>query len=220
MLLYLILQKKDILEHLNTRNKPVDVIYNGSEVFRLDNFDEPSYRPKGNFLFSIGTVIPKNNFHVLPGLLQNNNFELIIAGRIDQEYGDKIMDEAKYFKVEDRVKLIGTISYQDKFWYFKNSSAFLFPSLAEGYGLPPLEAMSFGKPVFLSSLTSLPEIGGSAAYYFENFDIDHMRQVFNEGMTDYKVNDRSEEIKKHASFFSWDRCADEYYNLYQKILAK
>lgn len=96
----------------------------------------------------------------------------------------------------------------------------MFPSLAEGFGIPVIEAMNFGKPVFLSSLTSLPEIGGQAAYYFENFDIDHMREVFDAGMDDYVENNRLETIKQHASFFSWDRCADEYYKIYRKLLTK
>lgn len=107
--------KRDILENLNTQDKPIDVIYNGSDVFCFEDFEDPLYKPKGNFLFSIGTVDPKKNFHVLSGLLQDNDFELIIAGRINPEYQNKIMEVAKSFNVEERVKIIGTISYPDKF---------------------------------------------------------------------------------------------------------
>lgn len=210
--------KNDVLENLKTNGKPFDVIHNGCNVLEFEGFDNPLYRPERNFLFSIGTVIPKKNFHVLPGLLQGNDLELIIAGKQGRRYDEKIMEEARRYNVEDRVKVLGTISYKDKYWYFKNCKAFMFPSLAEGFGIPVIEAMHFGKPVFLSTLTSLPEIGGKYAYYFEDFDIEHMRQVFEEGMADYTMNDRTAEIKKHASFFTWDRCAGEYYDIYKKLL--
>jgi len=62
------------------------------------------------------------------------------------------------------VSLLGTISESDKIFYYKNCLAFAFPSLREGFGFPVLEAMTFGKPVFLSNKTSLPEIGGSHAF--------------------------------------------------------
>ncbi|WP_108822094.1 glycosyltransferase family 1 protein [Dysgonomonas sp. Marseille-P4361] len=212
--------KKDILENLSVGDKPIDVIYNGCQILDFENFDNPSYKPTKKFLFSIGTVIPKKNFHVLPGLLVGKDFELIIAGKTNKDYKEKILDIAKSFNVEDRVKIVGTIPYRDKCWYFKNCTAFMFPSLAEGFGIPVIEAMYFGKPVFLSSLTSLPEVGGKYAYFFDNFDIDHMRQIFKGGMSDYTANDRYAAIKEHASFFSWDRCADDYYNVYKKVLGK
>lgn len=212
--------KKDIVENLSVVDKPIDVIYNGCQVLDIADFDTPSYKPSKKFLFSIGTVIPKKNFHVLPGLLVDNDYELIVAGKNDKNYVDKILEIAKSFNVQDRVKIVGTVSYQDKCWYLKNCTAFMFPSLAEGFGIPVIEAMYFGKPAFLSSLTSLPEVGGKYAYFFENFDIDHMRQIFKDGMNDYIVNDRVEAIKEHASFFSWDRCAGDYYNVYKKVLGK
>ena len=53
--------------------------------------------------------------------------------------------------------------------FLRGASVSIYPSAAEGFGIPAIEAMLFGKPVFLSSLTSLPEIGGKVAYYFNNF---------------------------------------------------
>jgi glycosyltransferase involved in cell wall biosynthesis len=64
-----------------------------------------------------------------------------------------------------------------KAWLLANCEAFLFPSLAEGFGLPPLEAMHFGTPVFLSDRTSLPEVGGTQAGYFREFSASAMRKA-------------------------------------------
>lgn len=209
--------KQDVLDHLEIGNKPFDVIYNGCNVLEFDTYDTPIYKPKKDFLFSIGTVLPKKNFHVLPRILVGNDYELIIAGRSDENYQNKIIKEAKQFNVEDRVKLIGSVSYEDKYWYLKNCLAFMFPSIAEGFGIPVIEAMHFGKPTFLSTHTSLPEVGGKFAYYFQNFEPEYMQQLFRDSLEDYSQNDRIKDIKEHASYFRWDRCADEYYKIYQKL---
>ena len=72
--------------------------------------------------------------------------------------------------LEERIILPGEISDMDKYWLYKNCEAFVFPSMYEGFGLPVIEAMNFGKPVFLSTFSSLPEVGGKYALYWENFD--------------------------------------------------
>lgn len=204
-------------KHLDFGKTPVSVIYNGSEVSEFPGFDTPVYKPANPFLFSIGLVQPRKNFHVLPALLVGNNYELVIAGLNHFEYTKKIIEEAKRWNVEDRVKLIGAIDEKNKYWYYKNCEAFMFPSLAEGFGIPPLEAMHFGKPVFLSTCMSLPEIGGDAAYYFNDFDPLTMRSVFEKGMADYQYNNREAAIHEQASLFSWDKCAQQYLDVYRSL---
>jgi glycosyltransferase involved in cell wall biosynthesis len=209
--------KNDILNHLNIGNKPVSVIYNGCNVLKFPDYDTPAYRPAVPFLFSIGTVVPKKNFHVLPCLLKNNDYELIVAGK-GNEYAQIIVEEAKKFGVENRVKLTGAITVEDKYWYLKNCTAFLFPSLAEGFGIPPVEAMYFGKPTFLSTKTSLPEIGGQHAYYFDDFEPENMRAVFEAGMAHYAQTNPASSIMRHAAQFNWVKSANEYWDVYKSVL--
>jgi glycosyltransferase involved in cell wall biosynthesis len=210
--------QNDILNHLHTGDKPISVIYNGYHVSTFPEYNSPVYRPKRPFLFSIGTVNPKKNFHVLPCLLKNNDYELILAGTADDSYAEKIAGEAKKHNVENRVKLIGAVNAEDKYWYLKNCKAFLFPSLAEGFGIPPIEAMHFGKPVFLSTKTSLPEIGGQYAYYFDDFDADNMRNIFDAGMNHYTQTNPESLIIRHASQFNWIKSAEAYVNVYKSVL--
>lgn len=209
--------KNDVLNHLKTGNKPVSVIYNGCNVQEFPDYAHPIYCPAVPFLFSIGTVLPKKNFHVLPCLLKNNDYELIIAGKGNDGYIQKIMEEAKRHNVENRVKLTGAIKNEDKYWYLKNCSAFLFPSLAEGFGIPPIEAMHFGKPVFLSTKTSLPEIGGQYAYYFNDFDPENMREVFETGMNHYVQTNSESLIIRHANQFNWEKSAKTYWEIYKSV---
>ena len=102
----------------------------------------------------------------------------------------------------------------------KNCTAFLFPSIREGFGLPPIEAMSFGKPTFLSDRTSLPEIGGSESNYWTNFDPEYMKTVLFAGLEEHENNKPEKEnlIKKRAASFNWEASAAEYFNIYKKIL--
>ncbi len=86
--------------------------------------------------------------------------------------------------------------------------------------MPVIEAMSLGKPVFLSRLTSLPEVGGTEAFYFDDFSAQNMRKTFEEGMANYLKNpEKAERIKEWAKQFTWENAAAEYLNLYRQVLA-
>jgi len=205
------------MQYLQLADKPRSVIHNGSTVKEFVGFDAPGYKPVKPFLFSIGLVQPRKNFHVLPPLLKGNDYELIIAGLNHFDYKNEVEKEIKKWGVGDRVKLVGAITEEEKYWYYKNCAAFLFPSFAEGFGLPVLEAMHFGKPVFLSTHTCLPEIGGDVAYYFDSFEPESMQQTFEKGMVNYQQHTPIEKIKQRAALFSWDLAAAEYLHIYSTV---
>ena len=210
--------KQQVLDNIHVENKEIVTIYNGVSVNEFPDFNSPKFLPKKPFLFTLGTVLPKKNFHVLPCLLQHNDFDLIIAGNLSRpEYIEKIKQEAKLFGVENRVHIIGSINEKEKYWYYKNCEAFVFPSLAEGFGIPAIEAMLFGKPVFLSSLTSLPEIGGKVAYYFNNFSVENMQAVLDNGLTHYKNLTDTKTIIAHAQQFTWEKAAQAYQKIYLSL---
>lgn len=210
--------KTDLLKHTNIGGKRIDVIYNGCNEYD-GPITEPEIKPSRDFIFSISTVLPKKNFHVLPCLLVNNNYELIIAGN-KSDYENVIMEEACRYGVENRVHIIGAVEESVKHWYMKNCRAFVFPSIAEGFGLPVIEAMAYGKPVFLSQHTCLPEIGGNYAYYFnKNFDRKAMQLEFMHGLEDYDNGGKKpEEIMNYAKSFSWERAAKEYWKIYNEMM--
>lgn len=205
-------------KYMNIENKPYEIIYNGTNITGNGTI-EPVYIPRRPYLFSIGQLHSRKNFHVLPALLVGNDYELIIAGMKNFSYVEKIVEEAKRQGVEDRVKLVGPVSDEEKNWYYQHCHAFVFPSKAEGFGLPVLEAMHFGKPVFISDGTSLPEIGGNAAYYFNDFLPEAMRSVFENGMNEFINNPvKTVEIKEQAAKFSWEKAVQEYFAVYRKLL--
>src|SRR5690606_37805666 len=109
----------------------------------------------------------------------------IISGNNQKEYGYEISKYITENSLQDKVILTGKVSDEAKQYYLENCTAFLFPSIREGFGLPPIEAMKFDKPVFLSNLTSLPEIGGDAAFYWDNFDPYYMKTFLFSKLNDF-----------------------------------
>lgn len=210
--------KEDVLRHCEVGNRAVHVIHNGSHQVHPPKLGSASYRPSRPFLFGMGYVNTKKNYHVLLSLLKNEGMELLIAGRLDEPaYIERIKQIAVQMGVSDRLHILGPVSEGEKAWYFQHCLAFVHPSLAEGFGAPVVEVMQFGKPLFLSSLTSLPEIGGDAAFYFSSFNEEHMQQVFYDGMIKYDKEMMAHRIKKRGMEFDWKEKAKEYLTVYQSL---
>jgi glycosyltransferase involved in cell wall biosynthesis len=205
-----------VREHLRLDGKPTRVVYNGNSLRAFPGAARPAFAPSRPFLFTIGIVSPKKNFHVLvPFLRALGDRALVIAGSRASPYAESILRLAQENGVADRVILPGNVTDEERYWLFANAEAFVFPSLAEGFGLPVVEAMSLGKPVFLSNRTSLPETGGAEAFYWDTFDPEAMKDVFERGMRASRADAGKEgRSRAWAARFSWERAARAYLDLY------
>jgi glycosyltransferase involved in cell wall biosynthesis len=130
---------------------------------------------------------------------------------------EKIKQEANELGVLDRVIFAGAVSEADKMALYVHCEAFVFPSLAEGFGLPVVEAMHLGKAVFLSQFTSLPEVGGPEAYYFTDFEGASMRDTLSNGLKDYQEHDKKQAIQEWSKRFDWSVAAASYVDVYTKL---
>jgi glycosyltransferase involved in cell wall biosynthesis len=215
--------KSQVLEHLDVACKPLYRIYNGIGVESFPGAEKPGFLTNENFFFTIGIITAKKNFHVLLPLLNKfPDHDLVIAGERDSAYAKEILDKVHALKLTNRVHLPGKISDQDRYWLYSRCRAFLFPSLAEGFGMPVIESMLLGKPVFTSTFASLPEIGGQHAFYWENFDPDHMAEVMQKGLADYdrQPDEFSASMRNYAQKFSWNQCIDNYLSMYREVIKR
>lgn len=179
-----------------------------------------------DFLFTLGGL-KRKNIHSLLGMLEKNNqfdlvrdLTLVVAGGVKDKYKKELLVEAKQRGVQHKVIFLGSIPEKSKYELMQACRAFVFPSLQEGFGLPVIEALHFGKPVFCSNKTSLPEVGGEMVYYWEQFEADYMSNILLQGLQD---NDGSCEEKvamrkQYASRFDWNNNAREYLDYYLQIL--
>jgi L-malate glycosyltransferase len=207
-------------ENLNLGCKPCKVIYNGVEIDTRLGMNKPAFLPDGPFLFTIGMVLKKKNFHVLIDFLEHlPEYKLIIAGDKNNAYAHQLENTICQKKLADKILMPGIISEEDKVFLFRNCEAFLFPSLIEGFGLPVIEAMRFGKPVFCSRRSSLPEIGGENAFYWDSYDPAEMKKVFVYGMEYYRLNqpEVSEKNKIHSARFTWEKSIRQYLDVYSEV---
>ncbi|RYC70127.1 glycosyltransferase family 4 protein [Spirosoma sordidisoli] len=212
--------RNDVLTHCDVGNRAVHVIYNGTNGLTKPVLEEKSYRPAVPFLFNIGAIARKKNQHqILPLLQSNPSMELVLAGRHeDKSYANYIRQQASELNVDDRTHLINEVTEGEKSWYYHNCQALVMPSLAEGFGLPITEAMSVGKPVFLSKHTAMTEIGKDLAFYFQDFD--NMHDDFQSGMLHYrKAGSRIQEaMKAYSATFNWEDAARKYLDVYRSLL--
>jgi glycosyltransferase involved in cell wall biosynthesis len=215
--------KKQTHQYFDVPKVPEYVIHNGNPISTiLDNTTFISPIPVDKpFLYSIGDFLERKNFlSLIKMMVHITDFNLILSGNKNKPYGKEIEQFIKENNLQNRVFLTGKVDDLVKQFYLSKCLAFVFPSIREGFGLPPIEAMSFGKPIFLSNKTSLPEIGGENAYYWDNFDPEYMKTVLTNGLDHFYSNQNKMEelMKKRAANFDWKVAASDYLKVYNKIV--
>ncbi len=186
------------------------------------------YQIRYPFLLYAGSIRPQKNiprlieaFAVARSSLESHrgyrDLRLIIIGDEITRHPD-VRRAVIQCRAENSVRFLGFIPFETLRIFHELATAFVFPSLYEGFGLPPLEAMASGTPVIASSVSSLPEVVGGAAMLVnpENvFDIAR-------GITEVLLNDELRQTlitrgRKQAASFSWARTASEVLALYREL---
>ncbi|MAT89112.1 MAG: glycosyl transferase family 1 [Flavobacteriaceae bacterium] len=216
--------KQDTQDNFDIPDIPQYVIYNGNTIpdVTVASLPKPSIQPESPYLFSIGDFTDRKNFKALVDMMRFlPEYHLVLAGNNTSVYADSLRKRITDHQLENRVHLTGKISEAHKYYYLAHCEAFLFPSKREGFGIPPLEAMHFGKPVFISNNTSLPEIGGEHAFYWNHFEVQYMVAVFKKGMQQYQENKEfyTEYYQERAKEFDWKKTAAEYLAVYQQLVS-
>lgn len=209
--------EKLVRARLEIGGRPIHVIYNGvgREVVAAKT---PSWAPKGKFLFSVGTFFARKNLHVLiPVMKLLPEYSLVLAGNDSHAYGTSIRQKIESAGLADRILLPGEITDGEKQWLYEWGEALLFPSISEGFGIPVIEAYRLGKPVFCSRLGSLPEVGGSYGYYWNNFEPESMAALILEKLAKESPA-LSAGRKTYAAEFTWANMAKAYRKIYQGLL--
>lgn len=213
--------KKDLHTFYRLDDSKVQVIYNGYEKKRsfpnLKNKADLSITNKP-FLLYVGTLQPRKNVTTLIkafSIVKKTfpELELIIAGKKGWLF-DEIFKLIEEMGLEDCVYFTGFITDQQLAYLYQNARCLILPSLYEGFGLPILEAMSFGCPVISSFTASLPEIGGDACMYFDPKIVDDLVEKIQQLLTNKQLStELTEKGKLRIREFSWSRCGSQTLNI-------
>jgi glycosyltransferase involved in cell wall biosynthesis len=208
-----------VRKNLDIGRRPLKVIHHGVGNHHHLVLKRPMSTPGGKFIFSIGNFFERKNFHVLlPFLCQLEGYALVLAGNHKNHYGDYIKKEVHRLELTDRVFFSGEIDDAEKYWLYQHCDAFVFPSLSEGFGIPVIEAMKAGKPVFCSRFGSLPEMGNQHAYFWECFEAEYMRDFFLEKIHGFYCHKENEiNSREYADRFSWGKAAESYLSYYAEL---
>lgn len=146
------------------------------------------------------------------------DLDLVITGKEDPNYPE-VKRLIKELDLEDRVKLVGLVCFEDLRALYSGADVYIFPSFYEGFGMPPLEAMRCNTPVCASRVSSIPEVCGDAVQYFDPHRVRHMAEKIVEVLVNEKL--RQELVlkgKSRVKMFSWDTAADQTLAVYKDVL--
>ena len=212
----------DVRKHLGWAG-PLQVILNGARSFVGSKqrpltgwpaVPEADGRPFTPFLFHLSRMSPSKNPGAIVELARIwPEMTFVLCGPNGQD-SRRLRDSVRLPNLQFHLG----IDDAQKAWAYAHCAGFVFPSLTEGFGLPPIEAMHFGKPVFLARRTSLPEIGGEVASYFDDFEPAAMRQIVETGLARAGAPGHAAAVQAHAARFDWDRAAAAYLALYARLL--
>jgi glycosyltransferase involved in cell wall biosynthesis len=180
----------------------------------------------GGFWLAVGTIEPRKNYHRLLDacrILQARDafhLPLVVAGGkgwLSEDFNAQLHG----LEPDRDLFLPGYVSDNELAWLFQNCFAFVYPSLFEGFGMPVLEALGFGSPVLCAQTSSLPEVGGDAAIYFDPSEPESIAQAMIGLLRGDVSRERLKEAgQRQAKEFSWARSAARLREVYQEVMKR
>ena len=195
--------KKEIVELLNVDEGKVSIIHNAvSDQLTAEN--GVLVLDYGKYILSVSSLDPRKNLVRLIEAFQQlpaQDLNLVVVGKKINPLFNVKLDYERIFYVENA-------SDQQLAHLYRNAELFVYPSLYEGFGIPPLEAMANGCPVVASNASSLPEVLGEAAYYVDPTKSDSIREAISAVLADAALkNVLREKGKQQVKKYSWQRSA-------------
>ena len=202
--------KHQIQNIYKVSDERIDVIPNGWDHFTLIKEEIPEFSKElqeKSFYFTLGSLQKRKNLKWIFQYAKNHTSEFFaISGKTVSGFVSKDLKDLQNLP---NVKLLGYVTDGQIKWLMKNCKAFIFPSYYEGFGIPPLEALSVGAKIIISDAASLPEIFQSEAIYINPYDSNcNLEELLTKLPSDYNQN-ASEVLNK----YTYDKSAQKLYNV-------
>lgn len=217
--------KKDVIDYYGVKDKPFRVIYPGynKERFypRTKGVVSKKYGLK-KYLLYVGDIRRYKNLERSLEAFAKLNFsdlKFVIGGKEDRQLYPRLKRKIENLSLKDQVIFLGYVSGEDLPQLYSEAETLIFPSLYEGFGLPPLEAMACGCPVVVSNAASLPEVCGDVGLYVDPYDTESIAEGIYKILRDRNL--RATLIQKgleRAKLFSWQKAAKEVLEVFEEVL--
>lgn len=215
--------KNDVMKLYDIKEEKIKVIYQGiNEMFFKPISDETKekiknkYNLPNNYIFYLGNLEPRKNVESLIlafEKIKDESVNLVIAGGEAWKY-KKIYKLWQNSPAKKRIKFSGYVDAVDKPALYSLAKIFVYPSIYEGFGLPPLEAMACGTPVITSFNSSLVEAVGDAGLLIDPNNINELTNIIDQLLMDQKLqNVLKEKGLKQSQKFRWQSSAEEILNI-------
>jgi glycosyltransferase involved in cell wall biosynthesis len=205
--------KSEFLRLVGTPSGRITVVHNGVDTWWSRGSNASVSRPSAPYIICVSSLKPHKNLGALidafTTLRDRIPHNLLIVGRVD---GMRTVDNAVIARARvqgDRLQLLGEVSDAALRSLIAGATALVHPSLYEGFGLPPLEAMAAGCPCLVSRITAMPEICGDAALYCDPLDTSDIASRLYQLVMDHRL--RSDLVvrgRARAAQFQWSRAAE------------
>lgn len=192
-----------------------------SDKYLFEPQDLPEILKSKPFLLSVGHMEPRKNYDRLIEafkLLKNDpafkDLLLVIVGKKDHSYTETL----NLIQETPDVYYLDFVSGNSLLWLYKNAKLFVFPSYYEGFGFPPLEAAALGTISAVSNASSIPEVCGNYALYFNPYDVEEMGKMISKPLKDNELlSSMKEKINTWLDNFSWKKNACETLEVYKQL---
>jgi len=220
--------KRDLISLYHLPESKIRVVYPGiNQKFKrvnneslLRNFKGKYRIEKPYFLYIGRRLLYKNVINLLKAfslLPQRENFQLLLIGG-EKEFSPLEVDIINRLKINDDVKHIKEMSEADLISAYNSAVALVFPSLYEGFGLPILEAMACGCPVLCSNASSMPEVGGDAAIYFNPNEVDVITNELEKILDENTRKKMGMKGIEKARQYTWEKTANQTLQVYKQAI--
>jgi glycosyltransferase involved in cell wall biosynthesis len=211
--------KKEISSYFGIDESKISIVYNGVD----EKFKPKKLENQERYILGVSSIAYHKNFiSLIKAFLQlkDKSIKLYIVGGLNEKiFGKNSSKVLDYIKNNDNIRFLGRVDDNKLIELYSNAVCFVYPSLYEGFGIPPLEAQACGCPVVLSDIPVFKEIYGDSAVYFNPQDPLDIAEKIEMVIDDIELrNNLTQKGLNNAKKYTWENSAKQFFRIINEVI--